>query len=105
MSYKKEDNSFSEHQMLGSHKVTLSILEAITKLQAHIGVDPDLIEAVKRWVQLRQEDDGRFSPLPADIKLSLGQEKDRINLTKDAALFEHVTEITAETVIVLYDIG
>ncbi|XP_044761651.1 C3 and PZP-like alpha-2-macroglobulin domain-containing protein 8 [Coccinella septempunctata] len=107
LSYKKEDNSFSEHPMLGSHKVTISILEAITKIQAHIGVDPDLIQGVKRWVQLRQEDDGRFSPLPADIKLGLGQERSaaRRNLTDDAAFFEHVTEMTAETVIVLYDIG
>ncbi|KAL3279235.1 hypothetical protein HHI36_016748 [Cryptolaemus montrouzieri] len=109
LSYKKLDNSFSEHHMLSSHKVTLSILEALTKVQTYFGIDPDLIQSVKRWIQLRQEDDGRFSPLPADMKLGSSEGKNEAfevrNLTSDAAIFEHITEITAETVIVLFDIG
>ncbi|KAK9879289.1 hypothetical protein WA026_004140 [Henosepilachna vigintioctopunctata] len=108
LSYKKLDNSFSEHQMLGSHKITLSILEALTKIQIYFGVDPDLIQSVKRWVQLRQEDDGRFSPLPADIKLGVNQDRiqniDMKNIT-NSALLEYVSEITAETLMTLHDIG
>lgn len=95
------DNSFSEHQMLGSHKSTIMVLEALTKTQSYFNVDPELIQNIKRWVQLRQEDDGSFTPLPADVKLPsriIQQKPEQQNL-------EHVTEITAETVIALYEIG
>lgn len=95
------DNSFSEHQMLGSHKSTIMVLEALTKTQSYFNVDPELIQNIKRWVQLRQEDDGSFTPLPADVKLTsqiIEQKPEQQNL-------EHVSEITAETVIALYEIG
>ncbi|KAJ8974118.1 hypothetical protein NQ317_019900 [Molorchus minor] len=107
LSYRKVDNSFSEHQMLGSHRVTVSILEALTRVQPYFSVDPDLIQAIKRWVQLRQEDDGRFTPLDADVKLaaSYGFNPSRRNLTSDSATFDNIVEITAETVIALYEIG
>ncbi|KAJ8919223.1 hypothetical protein NQ315_012211 [Exocentrus adspersus] len=107
LSYRKVDNSFSEHQMLGSHRVTVSILEALTKVQTYFSVDPDLIQAIKRWVQLRQEDDGRFTPLDADLKLpsTYGFNPTKKNLTSEAMVFENVVEITAETVIALYEIG
>ncbi|ENN78748.1 hypothetical protein YQE_04786, partial [Dendroctonus ponderosae] len=68
LSFKKQDDSFSEHPMLGSHRVTVSVLEALSKIQLYFNIDPDLIQAVKRWVQLRQEDDGRFTPLDGDVK-------------------------------------
>lgn len=79
------DNSFSEHQMLASHTATVRILEVLTEIQNFFNIDPDLIQGIKRWIQLRQEDDGRFSPLPGDLKIS-------------------EIEITAETVLVLYKI-
>ncbi|RZC42492.1 C3 and PZP-like alpha-2-macroglobulin domain-containing protein 8, partial [Asbolus verrucosus] len=103
LSYRKVDNSFSEHQMLGSHSATVSILEALTRVQTYFSVDPELIQAIKRWVQLRQEDDGRFTPLPADVKLP--PQADRKNLSAEIALQEHVVGITADTVIALYEIG
>jgi hypothetical protein len=101
------DNSFSEHQMLGSHTATVAILEALTKVQTYFNIDPDLIQAIKRWVQLRQEDDGRFTPLPADIKLPTSKQTDFMhkNLSSESALLDHVIEITADTVIALYEIG
>lgn len=107
LSYRKEDNSFSEHQMLGSHSATVTILEALTRVQTYFSIDPELIQAVKRWVQLRQEDDGRFSPLPADIKLQSSKLSDFIhkNLSSEIAQLEHIIEITADTVIALYYIG
>lgn len=93
--------------MLGSHRSTVSILEALTKVQTYFSVDPDLIQAIKRWVQLRQEDDGRFTPLDADFKLpsTYGFNPTKRNLTSEAVIFENVVEITAETVIALYEIG
>lgn len=92
--------------MLASHRATVSILEALTKVQSYFSVDPELIQSVKRWVQLRQEDDGRFTPLDADIKLpSYGLDFDKKNATSNAELFENIVEITAETVIALYEIG
>lgn len=88
--------------MFGSHAATVLILEALTKVQSYFSIDPDLIQAIKRWVQLRQEDDGRFTPLPADVKLP---STSRRNLSYEIALLEHVIEITADTVIALYEIG
>ncbi|XP_030749609.1 C3 and PZP-like alpha-2-macroglobulin domain-containing protein 8 [Sitophilus oryzae] len=109
LSFKKEDDSFSEHPMFGSHKATVSILEVLSKVQLYFSIDPDLIQAVKRWIQLRQEDDGRFTPLDADIKFSTTNSSSygipRKNITPETLRFESVVEITAETVIVLYEIG
>lgn len=99
------DNSFSEHQMLSSHRTTVEILEALMKVQSYFSVDPELIQSIKRWVQLRQEDDGSFTPLPADIKLNTQADRARYNLTADLKQFEEVMETTAETVITLFEIG
>lgn len=104
------DNSFSEHQMLSSHKTTLDILDALIKVQSYFNMDPDLIQSIKRWVQLRQEDDGSFTPLSADIKLNNPIEydtngNDKNNTTNNLKQLEHVMEITAETVITLFEIG
>lgn len=110
LSYRKPDNSFSEHQMLGSHRATVAILEILTKVQNYFNIDPDLIQGIKRWVQLRQEDDGSFLPLPADVKLSPNEIDTRnqdgeITKTNETLSFEHIVEITAETVITLFEIG
>lgn len=109
LSYRKPDNSFSEHQMLGSHKATVATLEILTKVQTYFNIDPELIQGIKRWVQLRQEDDGSFLPLPADVKLSSREnenkpEDGRFNDNETLSL-EHIVEITAETVITLFEIG
>ncbi|XP_060524169.1 C3 and PZP-like alpha-2-macroglobulin domain-containing protein 8 [Cylas formicarius] len=106
LSFRKEDNSFSPHPMLGSHKATVSILEALSKVQLYFSIDPELIQSIKRWVQLRQEDDGRFTPLDADVKISLSScSNSRKNLTDEAIIQENIVEITAETIISLYEIG
>lgn len=92
--------------MLGSHKATIDILEALTKVQSYFSVDPELIQAIKRWVQLRQEDDGSFTPLPADVKLLSSQENSLTkNYTQNLNILEYVADLTAETVIVLYEMG
>lgn len=52
--------------MFGSHKATVTVLTVLGEIQAYANIDPDVIESIKRWVQLRQEDDGRFTPLQAD---------------------------------------
>lgn len=88
--------------MLGSHRNTIAVLEALTKTQSYFNVDPELIENIKRWVQLRQEDDGSFTPLPGDRKLPT---RSSLEQTPQQQNLEHITEITAETVIALYEIG
>ncbi|KAL1505490.1 hypothetical protein ABEB36_005049 [Hypothenemus hampei] len=103
LSFKKEDDSFSEHPMLGSHRATVSILEALSKVQQFFNIDPDLIQTIKRWLQLRQEDDGRFTPLDADQKFP--SPNNSRNVSSEVAHFENIVEITAETVIALYEIG
>ncbi|KRT82514.1 hypothetical protein AMK59_3819, partial [Oryctes borbonicus] len=109
LSYRKPDNSFSEHQMLGSHKSTVAILEMLTKVQNYFNIDPDLIQGIKRWVQLRQEDDGSFLPLPADVKLTSYENDNKIPENKirdnETLSFEHIVEMTAETIITLFEIG
>ncbi|XP_017772788.1 PREDICTED: C3 and PZP-like alpha-2-macroglobulin domain-containing protein 8, partial [Nicrophorus vespilloides] len=97
LSFRKLDNSFSEHQLLDSHEATVKVLEALTKIQAHFSIDPELIQSIKRWVQLRQEDDGSFSPLHADVSYPSG------NFSR--SVLDEVMEMTAETVIVLFEIG
>lgn len=52
--------------MFGSHKATVTVMTVLCRIQAYANIDPDLIQSIKRWVQLRQEDDGRFTPLQAD---------------------------------------
>lgn len=99
------DNSFSEHQMLSSHKTTVDILDALIKVQSHFNIDPELIQSIKKWVQLRQEDDGSFTPLSADIKLSNPIDFTQNNSINNFKYIEHVMEITAETVITLFEIG
>lgn len=79
-------------------------LEALTKTQSYFNVDPELIQNIKRWIQLRQEDDGSFTPLPADVKLQTRPIEQATKTSQEKSL-EHVSEITAETVIALYEIG
>ena len=87
--------------MLGSHTATVSILEILAKIQPHFGVDPELLRGVKRWVQLRQEDDGGFLPLPADVDLSAAES----DANRTARARELVLEMTAETVMTLLEVG
>lgn len=87
--------------MLGSHRSTILVLEALVRAQSHFSIDPDLIQGVKRWVQLRQEDDGSFTPLPADVKLS----SETSTKNREEENREHISELTAETVITLYEMG
>lgn len=82
--------------MVGSHKSTVAILKALMETQTYFSIDPDLIQGATRWVQLRQEDDGSFTPLPADVKLT---SKDRVNTSKEATLLEQIAGMTAETLI------
>ncbi|XP_031332513.1 C3 and PZP-like alpha-2-macroglobulin domain-containing protein 8 isoform X2 [Photinus pyralis] len=105
LSCRKPDNSFSEHQMVGSHKSTVSILNALMETQAYFTVDPDLIQGAMRWIQSRQEDDGSFTPLPADAKLSFANlnNTDESNSTSELLMLEQVVIITAETLIAFHD--
>lgn len=91
--------------MLSSHTTTVAILGALIKVQSYFNMDPDLIQSIKRWVQLRQEDDGSFTPLSADIKLNNQITNNKANISDNLKRLEHVMEITAETVITLFEIG
>lgn len=92
--------------MLSSHSITLSILEVLNKVQSYFNVDPELIQSVKRWIQLRQEYDGSFTPLPADIRLPSYSEDLPDNLGNESETkWRHIIETTAETIIVLFEIG
>nr|XP_022903768.1 C3 and PZP-like alpha-2-macroglobulin domain-containing protein 8 [Onthophagus taurus] len=102
LSYRKPDNSFSEHRMLSSHKTTVSVLEILLVVRRFFNIDPDLLQGIKKWIQLRQEDNGSFLPLPADINLSKIMDG---NETKNNESFREIVQITARTVIILLEIG
>lgn len=90
--------------MLSSHSATINVLEALTKTQPFFNIDPDLVQEIKRWIQLRQEDDGSFTPLPADMKINDNIYTKFANITPKFTYFEHSVELTAETLIVLHEI-
>lgn len=129
MAFKKNDNSFSDHPSMSSHLATVHALEALSKIQSYFNVDPELLENTKHWIQMRQEDDGSFTPLSGDLKISTmttdididsnyirktsnpyeeldyGIVEKWKNLSKDTLQLERNLEITAETLITLMEVG
>ncbi|XP_045535340.1 C3 and PZP-like alpha-2-macroglobulin domain-containing protein 8 [Papilio machaon] len=123
LSFRKSDNSFSDHPAMSSHLSTIKMLEILTKIQSYYPVDPNLLQSIKKWIQMRQEADGSFSPLaadkevdyyPLDMKKNNGTEtevneyyyydKDG-NMTQEEIDSERKVEITAETLAALLEVG
>ncbi|CAK1579578.1 unnamed protein product [Parnassius mnemosyne] len=123
LSFRKNDNSFSDHPAMSSHLSTIKILEILTKIQSYYPIDPDLLQKIRKWIQSRQDADGSFSPLPADkevdyyqveMKNSNGTEmevneyyyydKDG-NMTEKEIEWERRVEVTAETLAALLEVG
>ncbi|CAG4969889.1 unnamed protein product [Parnassius apollo] len=123
LSFRKNDNSFSDHPAMSSHLSTIKILEILTKIQSYYPIDPDLLQKIRKWIQSRQDADGSFSPLPADkevdyyqveMKNSNGTEmevneyyyydKDG-NMTEKEIELERRAEVTAETLAALLEVG
>ncbi|XP_013142184.1 PREDICTED: C3 and PZP-like alpha-2-macroglobulin domain-containing protein 8 [Papilio polytes] len=123
LSFRKSDNSFSDHPAMSSHLSTIKMLEILTKIQSYYPVDPNLLQSIKKWIQLRQEPDGSFAPLaadkevdyyPVDMKKNNGSEtevneyyyydKDG-NMTDEEIESERKVEITAETLATLLEVG
>ncbi|XP_066993511.2 C3 and PZP-like alpha-2-macroglobulin domain-containing protein 8 [Anabrus simplex] len=98
LAFRKADNSFGDHYLIGSHRNTVIILELLSKMQAYVSVDPELLSGMKRWLQLRQEKDGHYTILPTDE--STGQ----CSLS-DIALLNRDVEVTAETLATLLQVG
>ncbi|KAG6444967.1 hypothetical protein O3G_MSEX003706, partial [Manduca sexta] len=125
LSFRKSDNSFSDHPAMSSHLSTIKILEILTKIQSYYPIDPELLQNIKKWIQTRQNPDGSFTPLAADkevdyypveMKKSNGTElevdvneyyyydKDG-NMTKEEIEWERTVEVTAETLVALLEVG
>ncbi|XP_038221686.1 C3 and PZP-like alpha-2-macroglobulin domain-containing protein 8 [Zerene cesonia] len=125
LSFRKNDNSFSDHPAVTSHISTIKILEILTKIQSYYPIDPALLQSIKEWVQKRQNPDGSFSPLPADkevdyypvdVKKINNTESDIDvneyyyydkdgNMTEEKINAERKVEVTAETLTTLLEIG
>ncbi|KAJ2947572.1 hypothetical protein O0L34_g17365 [Tuta absoluta] len=125
LSFRKSDNSFSEHPGMTSHLSTIKILEILSKIQSYYPVDPDLLLSIKRWIQKRQNSDGSFTPLAADkevdyypveMKKLNGTEQNMDvneyyyydkdgNMTKEEIEWERTVEVTAETLTALLEVG
>ncbi|XP_053606043.1 C3 and PZP-like alpha-2-macroglobulin domain-containing protein 8 [Plodia interpunctella] len=125
LSFRKSDNSFSDHPAMSSHLSTIKILEILTKIQAYYPIDPDLLQKIKKWIQLRQNSDGSFTPLAADKEVDYypvelkkangtGKEVDVNeyyyynkdgNMTEEEIEWERTVEVTAETLVTLLEVG
>lgn len=125
LSFRKNDNSFSDHPAVSSHLSTIKILEILNKIQSYYPIDPHLLQAIKHWIQSRQNSDGSFTPLPADkevdyypveIKKSNSSEKEIDvneyyyydkdgNMTQEEIEWERTVEVTAETLVALLEVG
>ncbi|XP_032516317.2 C3 and PZP-like alpha-2-macroglobulin domain-containing protein 8 [Danaus plexippus] len=125
LSFRKSDNSFSDHPAVSSHLSTIKILEILNKIQSYYPVDPELLQSIKSWIQSRQNPDGSFTPLAADkevdyypveIKNVNGTDaefdvneyyyydKDG-NMTQEVIEYERTVEVTAETLVSLLEVG
>ncbi|XP_028043636.1 C3 and PZP-like alpha-2-macroglobulin domain-containing protein 8 [Bombyx mandarina] len=125
LSFRKSDNSFSDHPAMSSHLSTIKILEILTKIQSYYPVDPELLQNIKKWIQNRQNPDGSFTPMvadkevdyyPVEMKKVNGTEQeidvneyyyyDRDgNMTQDEIEWERRVEVTAETLATLLEVG
>lgn len=125
LSFRKSDNSFSDHPGMSSHLSTIKMLEILTKIQSYYPVDPDLLQSIKKWIQTRQNADGSFTPLAADkevdyypveMKKLNGTEKEVDvneyyyydkdgNMTQEEIDWERRVEVTAETLVALLEVG
>ncbi|XP_026333494.1 C3 and PZP-like alpha-2-macroglobulin domain-containing protein 8 [Hyposmocoma kahamanoa] len=125
LSFRKFDNSFSDHPGMSSHLSTIKILEILTKIQSYYPIDPELLLSIKKWIQNRQNDDGSFTPLAADkevdyypveIPIMNGTDKEVDvneyyyydkdgNMTEEEIEWERKVEVTAETLVALLEVG
>ncbi|XP_050562834.1 C3 and PZP-like alpha-2-macroglobulin domain-containing protein 8 [Spodoptera frugiperda] len=125
LSFRKSDNSFSDHPGMSSHLSTIKILEILTKIQSYYPIDPELLQNIKKWIQKRQNADGSFTPLaadkevdyyPVDITKSNGTAKEVDvneyyyydkdgNMTQEEIDWERRVEVTAETLVALLEVG
>lgn len=125
LSFRKFDNSFSDHPGMSSHLSTIKILEILTKIQSYYPIDPELLLSIKNWIQNRQNDDGSFTPLAADkevdyypveIPIMNGTDKEigvneyyyydkDGNMTEEEIEWERKVEVTAETLVALLEVG
>lgn len=125
LSFRKSDNSFSDHPAMSSHLATIKTLEILTKIQSYYPVDPELLQSIKKWIQNRQNPDGSFTPLAADKEVDYypveiikanGTSKDvDVNeyyyYDKDGTMsqeeidWERRVEVTAETLVALLEVG
>ncbi|KAH9636122.1 hypothetical protein HF086_008422 [Spodoptera exigua] len=125
LSFRKSDNSFSDHPGMSSHLSTIKILEILTKIQSYYPIDPELLQNIKKWIQKRQNADGSFTPLaadkevdyyPVDLTKSNGTAKEVDvneyyyydkdgNMTQEEIDWERRVEVTAETLVALLEVG
>ncbi|KAI8420732.1 hypothetical protein MSG28_007955 [Choristoneura fumiferana] len=125
LSFRKSDNSFSDHPAMSSHLATIRTLEILTKIQSYYPVDPELLQSIKKWIQNRQNPDGSFTPLAADKEVDYypveiikanGTTKDVDvneyyyydkdgNMSQEEIDWERRVEVTAETLVALLEVG
>lgn len=104
---------------------TVKTLEILNKIQSYYPVDPNLLQSIKNWIQSRQNPDGSFTPLAADIEIdyypvevkkSNSTEKEidineyyyydkDSNMSKSEMDWERTVEVTAETLATLLEVG
>ena len=75
---------------------SVGVLEVLSKAQSLIGIDPELLNGVKNWVQKRQNKDGSFQASKMDVSTD--------NST-GVGEFAKTVETTSDTLATLISIG
>ncbi|KAL1132693.1 hypothetical protein AAG570_010645, partial [Ranatra chinensis] len=96
LTFRKYDGSFSDHHYLSSHWNTVSVLEVLSKAQTLTGIDPELLNGVKAWVQKRQLKDGSFQACGIDVV---------VDNSTGYGEFAKTVETTSDTLATLINIG
>ncbi|XP_050431639.1 C3 and PZP-like alpha-2-macroglobulin domain-containing protein 8 [Adelges cooleyi] len=71
LSYQNVDGSFGDHPNIPCYWCNVRVLEILWRSQSHVGVDPQLIDGLKNWIQKQTLDD--FSTVVAKTDLKTNQ--------------------------------
>ncbi|XP_046392318.1 C3 and PZP-like alpha-2-macroglobulin domain-containing protein 8 [Ischnura elegans] len=98
-----EEGFFGDHPRIPHYGNTLLAMEVLTKAQAYISIDPEILLSAKRWIHSRQLEDGSFTASPRDGSVVTAVN----NITSPETLraFNWAVEITSETIYTLLEVN
>ncbi|XP_071443251.1 C3 and PZP-like alpha-2-macroglobulin domain-containing protein 8 [Hetaerina americana] len=101
-----EEGYFGDHPRVPHYGNTLLAMEVLTKAQAYISIDPEILLSAKRWIHSRQLEDGSFSVSPRDgsvVNVTHNISQDHSPDTLRA--YNWAVEVTSETIYTLLEVN